>query len=66
MTIYNNVAVPSSVIGNKMHSVLYHFVKRQWQQELFSIANKYMVTKLTDLFTKVLSKARRDFLLDQF
>ena len=64
--MYKNVANPSSVLSKKMHSISYHYCREAVAAEVIRIAKEDSLTNLADLFTKVLTKARRDELLDRF
>ena len=64
--VCKNVAVPSSVLSKKMHSISHHYCREAVAAEIVRIAKEDSSTNLADLFTKVLSKARRDELLDRF
>ena len=64
--VYKNVAIPSSVLNKKMHSISYHFCREAVAAEIVRVAKEDSVTNLADLFTKVLTKERRDSLLDSF
>ena len=64
--VYKNVAIPSSVLNKKMHSVSYHYCREAVASGTCRIAKEGTDTNLADLFTKVMSKARRDDLLDRF
>ena len=64
--VYKNVANPSSVLSKKMHSISYHFCREAVAADIVRIAKEDTATNLSDLFTKILSKARRDELLDKF
>jgi len=64
--VYKNVAMPSSVLNKKMHSISYHYCREAVAAEIVRIAKEDTTTNLADLFTKVLAKSRRDELLDRF
>lgn len=64
--VYKNVAMPTSVLSKKMHSISYHFCQEVVAAEIVQIAKEDTTTNLADLFTKVMPKARRDELLDRF
>ena len=63
--VYKNVANPSSVLSKKMHSISYHFFREAVAADIVRIAKEDTSTNLLDLFTKILSKTRRDKLLDK-
>ena len=64
--VYKNVAIPSSVLNKKMHSISYHYCREAVAAGIVRVAKEDTTTNLADLFTKVLPKARRDELLDRF
>ena len=64
--VFKNVAMPSSVLNKKMHSISYHFCREAVAAGIVRVAKEDTTTNLSDLFTKVLPKARRDELLDKF
>merc|ERR1712232_1453539 len=64
--VYKNVAIPSSVLSKKMHSISYHFCREAVAAEIVRVAKEDTATNLSDIFTKVMGKVRRDELLDRF
>mmetsp|Transcript_4867 Transcript_4867/g.7511 ORF Transcript_4867/g.7511 Transcript_4867/m.7511 type:complete len:173 (+) Transcript_4867:412-930(+) len=64
--VYKNVAMPASVLNKKMHSISYHFCREAVAAGIVRVAKEDTVTNLADIFTKVMSKLRRDELLDRF
>ena len=58
--------MPSSVLSKKMHSISYHFCQEAVAAEIIRIAKEDTKINLADLFTKVLTKLKRDELLDRF
>ena len=64
--VYKNVSIPSSVLNKKMHGISYHFCREAVAGGICRIAKEDTATNLSDLFTKVLPKARREELLDRF
>lgn len=64
--VHKNVAIPSSVLNKKMHSISYHCCREAVAAGIVRVAKEDTTTNLADLFTKVLPKARRDELLDRF
>ena len=64
--VYKNVAIPSSVLNKKMHSVSYHYCREAVASGTCRIAKENTETNLADLFTKVLPRAKREDLLDRF
>ena len=64
--VYKNVAIPTSVLNKKMHGISYHFCREAVASGTCRIAKEDTLTNLSDLFTKVMSAAKRDTLLDRF
>ena len=64
--VYKNVAMPSSVLNKKMHAISYHYCREAVAAGIIRIAKEDTETNLADLFTKILSRARREELLDRF
>jgi len=64
--VFKNVALPSSVLSKKMHSISYHFCREAVAAEIVRVAKEDTATNLSDIFTKVMGKVRRDELLDRF
>ena len=64
--VYKNVAIPTSVLKKKMHSISYHFCREAVAAGIVQMAKEDSKTNLSDLFTKVMSKPRRDELIDRF
>lgn len=64
--VYKNVANPASVLNKKMHSISYHYCREAVAADIVRVAKEDTTTNLSDLFTKVLTRERREFLLDKF
>ena len=64
--VYKNVTMPSSVLNKKMHSISYHFCQEAFATGIVWVAKEDTLTNLSDLFAKVLPRARRGKLLDRF
>ena len=64
--VYKNVAMPSSVLSKKMHSMSHHFCREMIAAEIIRIAKEDTTKNFADLFTQVLTKHKRDELLDKF
>ena len=54
------------VLSKKMHSISYHYCWEAVAAGIVQVAKEDTTTNLADLFTKTLSKTRRDELLDRF
>jgi len=65
-SVYKNIAFPTSVLKKKMHSISYHFCREAVAAGIVQVAKEDTRTNLADLFTKVMSKPRRDDLIDRF
>ena len=57
---------PESTLKKKHHSIAYHRNREAVADETCRITKEATKTNLSDLFTKVLSKVRRESLLDRF
>ena len=64
--VYKNVAMPASVLNKKMHGISYHYCREAVASGTIQIAKENTETNLSDLFTKVLTRQRREELLDRF
>ena len=64
--VYKNVSMPASVLNKKMHGISYHYCREAVAAGTVQIAKENTETNLSDLFTKVLSRQRREELLDRF
>ena len=64
--VYKNMSVPSSVLNKKMHGISYHYCREAVASGVCRITKEDSETNLADLFTKVLSYAKREDLLDRF
>ena len=64
--VFKNVSMPSLVLNKKMHSISYHFCWEAVVAKIVRVAKEDTTTNLSDLFTKVLLKARQEELLDRF
>mmetsp|Transcript_5914 Transcript_5914/g.9070 ORF Transcript_5914/g.9070 Transcript_5914/m.9070 type:complete len:287 (-) Transcript_5914:332-1192(-) len=64
--VYKNVAIPSSVLSKKMHSISYHFCREAVAANIVRIAKEDTATNLANLFTEVLGRIKRNELIDRF
>ena len=64
--VTKNVTVPESVLKKKHHSIAYHRCREAVAAGTIRVAKQGTLKNLADLFTKVLTAARRRFLLDRF
>ena len=65
-TVYKNTSVPESVLKKKHHSISYHRCREAVAAGTMRIAKQGTEKNLADLFTKVLTVSRRNFLLERF
>lgn len=63
--VYQNAAVPESALSKKHHSIAYHRCREAVASAIVQIAKEGTENNLADMLTKVLSAARRRFLLDK-
>jgi hypothetical protein len=61
-----NCSTPESTIKKKHHNIGYHFNREAVASGTIRIAKENTETNLADLFTKLLSEERRNFLIDRF
>ena len=64
--VYKNNSVPESVLKKKHHSIAYHRCREAVAAGTMRIAKQGTEKNLADLFTKILTVARRNFLLERF
>ena len=64
--VYKNVSAPASVLNKKMHAISYHYCREAVASGTIQVAKEDTDTNLSDLFTKVLTRQRREYLLDKF
>ena len=64
--VYKNTSIPESVLKKKHHSILYYQYREAVAAGTMQIAKQGTKKNLSDLFTKVLSVQRRNFLLERF
>ena len=64
--VYKNASIPESQLRKKHHSIAYHMSREAVAGGSCRIAKEDTMTNLSDLFTKVLSRVRREFLLNKF
>ena len=63
--VYKNTSVPESVLKKKHHSIAYHKCREAVAAKIIRVAKQGTQKNLADLFTKVLTVARRAFLLER-
>ena len=64
--VYKNTVMPESTLKKKHHSIAYHRCREAAAAGTIRIAKQGTDKNLADLFTKVLTAARRAFLLERF
>ena len=64
--VYKNTVLPESTLKKKHHSIAYHRCRQAVAAGVMRVAKQGTDKNLADLFTKVLSVARRTFLLERF
>jgi hypothetical protein len=65
-SVFKNVSVPESVLSKKQHSISYHAAREAVAAGVVRIAKENTLTNLSDVFTKMLNKPKREGLLDKF
>ena len=64
--VVQNTIVPESTLKKKHHSIAYHMCREAVAARIMRIAKQGTEKNLADLFTKILTAARRQFLLERF
>ena len=64
--LYKNASTPESQLRKKHHSISYHMSREAVASGACRMAKEDTETNLSDLFTKVLPRPRRELLLDSF
>ena len=64
--VYKNTVAPESTLKKKHHSISYHRCREAIAAGTIRVAKQGTLKNLADLFTKTLSIARRQFLLERF
>ena len=64
--VYKNTSTPESQLKKKHHSISYHMSREAVASGACWIAKEDTETNLSDLFAKVLTRARREFILNKF
>ena len=65
-TVYENTVLPESTLNKEHHSISYHRCRETVIAKTIWVAREGAMNNLADLFTKIMSAARRTFLLDKF
>ena len=64
--VYKNTVLPESTLKKKHHSIAYHRCRQAVAAGVMRVAKQGTEKNLADLFTKVLTVARKAFLLERF
>ena len=64
--VYQNTAIPESTLRKKHHSIAYHLCREAVASKTIRVAKQGTTKNLADLFTKLMTAARRRFLLERF
>ena len=64
--VYKNLSTPKSQLRNKHHSISYNMSRKVVASGACRMAKEDTDTNLSDLFTKVLPRTRRELLLESF
>ena len=64
--VYKNTVIPESTLNKKHHSIAYHRCREAVAAKTIQVAKEGTLNNLADIFTKVMSSSRRNFLLDKF
>ena len=64
--VYQNTVIPESTLKKKHHSIVYHRCREAVAAGTIRVGKEGTKTNLADLFMKVLTADRRQFLLDRF
>jgi hypothetical protein len=64
--VMTNCSTPESTIKKKHHSIAYRHNREAVASGMARIAKEDSKSNLADLFTKLLSEERRNFLIDRF
>ena len=64
--VYKNTVLPESTLNKKHHSIANQRCREAVAEKTIRVAKEGTLNNLADLFTKLISAARRTFLLDKF
>ena len=64
--VTKNTSIPESTLKKKHHSISYHRCREAVAAGTMRVAKQGTEKNLADLFTKVLTADRREFLLERF
>ena len=64
--VYKNTVLPQPTLNKKHHSITYNRCRDAVAAKTIQVAREGNLNNLADLFTKLMSAARRNSLLDKF
>ena len=64
--VYKNAVIPESTLKKKHHLIAYHRCREAVAARTIRVAKQGTTKNLADLFTKVLTTAKRSFILERF
>ena len=64
--VYKNTVLPKSTLNKNHHSNDYHRCREAVAAKTILVSKEGTLNNLADLFTKLMSAARRTFILDKF
>ena len=64
--VYQNTTIPESTLRKKHHSIAYHRFREAVATKNIRVEKQGTTKNLADLFTKLMTAARRKFLLERF
>ena len=64
--VYKSTILPESTLKKKHHSIAYHRCREAVAANTIRVAKEGTMNNLADLFTKLMSAARRAYLLGKF
>ena len=65
-SVFKNVSRPESVLSKKQHSISYHSARESVASGVVRVAKEGTGTNLSNLFTKMMSRPKREGLLSRF
>ena len=64
--VYQNTIIPESTLSKKHHSIAYHRCREAVAAQTIQVAKEGTTNNIADIFTKVMTSVRRQFLLEKF
>jgi hypothetical protein len=65
-SVFKNVSTPESVLSKKQHSISYHSAREAVAGKICRVAKEGTLTNLSDIFTKIMNRPKREGLLSKF